>query len=105
MLVDAASLTKIAKTNKMVVDITKANTWNYSPQCYLMMHAAHNATMQVKKRRFDTRHVQIKYFEATWPGAFVAHRIQPLHGSMHTYTKKKHRSHDEVQQQVQGPWL
>ena len=30
----------------------------------------------------------------------MAHRIQPLHGSMHAITKKKHRSDNEVQQQV-----
>ena len=29
----------------------------------------------------------------------MAHRIQPLHGSMHAHTKKRHRSDDEVQQQ------
>ena len=56
--------------------------------------------MQVEKRRFCTRYVQIKYFEASWPGALVAHRIQPLHGSMHAHTKKRHRSDHEVQQQV-----
>ena len=30
----------------------------------------------------------------------MAHRIQPLHGSMHAITKKRHRSDNEVQQQV-----
>ena len=55
--------------------------------------------MQVEKRRFCTQYVQIKYFEASWPGALVAHRIQPLHGSMRAHTKK-HRSADEVKQQV-----
>ena len=33
-------------------------------------------------------YVQIKYFEASWRGALVAHRIQPLHGSMHAHRKK-----------------
>ena len=56
--------------------------------------------MQVEKRRFCKQYVQIKYFEASWPGALVAHRIQPLHGSMHAHTKKRHRSDDELQQQV-----
>ena len=30
----------------------------------------------------------------------MAHRLEPLHGSMNAYTKKRHRSDDEVQQQV-----
>ena len=30
----------------------------------------------------------------------MAHRIQPLPGSMHAHTKKRHRSDDGVQQQV-----
>ena len=56
--------------------------------------------MQVEKRRFCTRYVQIKYFEASWPGALVAHRIEPLPGSMRAHTKKRPRSDHEVQQQV-----
>ena len=55
--------------------------------------------MQVEKGRFCTQYVQIKYFEASWPGALVAHRIQPLHGSMHAHTKKRHRD-DEGNQQL-----
>ena len=30
----------------------------------------------------------------------MAHRVQPLHGSMHTLTKKRQHSDDEVEQQV-----
>ena len=30
----------------------------------------------------------------------MAHRIQPLHGSMHAHTKQRNRSVDEFQQQV-----
>ena len=56
--------------------------------------------MQVEKRAFRKKYVQIKYFEASWPGALVAQRIQPLPGSMLAHTKKRHRSDDEVQQQV-----
>ena len=56
--------------------------------------------MEGEKRLFGSPYVQIKYFEASWPGALVAHRIQPLHGSMHAHTKKRHRSDDEDQQQV-----
>ena len=55
--------------------------------------------MEVEKRRFYTQCVQIKYFEASWPGAPVAHRIQPLHGSMHAHTKKRHHD-DEGNQQL-----
>ena len=55
--------------------------------------------MQVEKRQFCKQYVQIKYFEASWPGALVAHRIQPLHGSMHAHTKKGHHD-DEGHQQL-----
>ena len=88
MLVDAVSLTDIANNNKLIVDISKISPWNHSDQCYLMLDVFRSGTMQVEKRRFCTRYVQIKYFEASWPGALVAHRIQPLHGSMHAHTKK-----------------
>ena len=64
-----------------------------------MLDVIRSGTMQVEKRRFCKQYVQIKYFEASWPGALVAHRIQPLHGSMHAHTKIRHRS-DEVEQQV-----
>ena len=88
MLVDAVSLTEITESNKLIVDISQFSPWNYSHQCYLMLDVFRSGTMQVEKRRFCTRYVQIKYFEASWPGALVAHRIQPLHGSMHAHTKK-----------------
>ena len=52
--------------------------------------------MQVEKRRFCTQFVQIKYFEASWPGARVAHRIQPLHGSMNAHTKKREPHDDQA---------
>ena len=100
MLVDAVSLTDIANNNKLIVDISKISPWNHSDQCYLMLDVFRSGTMQVEKRRFCTQYVQIKYFEASWPAALVAHRIQPLHGSMHAHTKQRHRSDDEVQQQV-----
>ena len=100
MLVDAVPLTGIANKNKLIVDISKVSPWNHSDQCYLMLDVFRSGTMQVEKRHFSKRYVQIKYFEASWPGALVAHRIQPLPGSMHAYTKKRGRSHDRVQQQV-----
>ena len=56
--------------------------------------------MEVETRDFGTRYVQIKYFEASWPGAPVAHRIEPLHGTMHAQTKRKCQSNVEVQQQL-----
>ena len=58
--------------------------------------------MQVEKRRFCKQYVQIKYFEASWPGALVAHRIQPLHGSMHAHTKKRHRDDEGNQLRATG---
>ena len=65
-----------------------------------MLDVFWSGTMEIEKRRFSKQYVQVKYFEASWPGALVAPRIQPLHGSMHAHTKKRHRSDDEVQQQV-----
>ena len=56
--------------------------------------------MEVERRRLSSRFVQIKYFEASWPGALVAHRIEPLHGSMHAHTNKRQRANDEGKQQV-----
>ena len=56
--------------------------------------------MNVQKRKFRTRYVRIKYFEASWPEAPVAHRIEPCHGSMRAVTKKRQRSGNEVQEQV-----
>ena len=87
LLVDGVSLTHIANENKLIVDISEISPWNHSEKCYLMLDVFRSGTMQVEKRRFCTRYVQIKYFEASWPGALVAHRIQPLHGSMHAITK------------------
>ena len=81
--------TEIAKNKKLTVDISKISPWNYSLECYLMLDVFRSGTMQVEKRRFCKQYVQIKYFEASWPGALVAHRIQPLHGSMHAHTENK----------------
>ena len=90
MLVNAVSLTDIANQNKLIVDISKISPWRHADQCYLMLDVfrLRSGTVQVEKRRFCTRYVQIKYFEASWPGALVAHCIEPLHGTMHAQTKK-----------------
>ena len=45
--------------------------------------------MEVEKRKSHTQYVHIKYFEANWPRSRVAHRIQPLHGSMNAHTKHR----------------
>ena len=58
--------------------------------------------MQVEKRRFQMRYVQIKYLEASWPGAQVAHRIHPLHGTMNAHTNKRHRSDPAAHQHARG---
>ena len=58
--------------------------------------------MQVQKRRFCTKYVKIKYFEASWPEAPVAHRIEPCHGSMRAFTKKRQRPGNELQEQRHG---
>ena len=101
-MVDAVSLTEITNTNKLIVGISKISPWNYSLQCYLMLDVFRSGTMQVEKRWFCKQYVQIKYLEASWPGALVAHRIRPLHGSMHAHTKKRHRDDEghQVEQQV-----
>ena len=56
--------------------------------------------MEVVKRRFRSQYVHLKYIEASWPAALVAHRIEPLHGTMRALTNKRNRSDDGVQQQV-----
>ena len=88
MLVDGVSLKHIANENKLIVDISKISPWNRSEQCYLKLHVFRSGTMQVEKRRFCAQYAQIKYYEASWPRALVAHRMQPLHGSMHAHTKQ-----------------
>ena len=103
MLVNAASLKHIATTHALIVDISKFCPWNYSDGCWLLLDVFRSGTMHVEKRKFCSQYVQIKYLEASWPGALVAHRIQPTHGSMHAYTKRqknRYRSYEEVQQQV-----
>ena len=54
-----------------------------------MLDVFRSGTMQVEKKKLCTPYVQIKYLEASWPGALVAHRIQPLHGSMNAHTEKQ----------------
>ena len=89
LLVDGVSRTHIANANKLIADISKISSWNDSDQYYLMLDVFRSGTMQVEKRPSRKKNVQIKYFEASRPAALVAHRIQPLHGSMHAHTKKK----------------
>ena len=88
MLLNAVSLIEIANKKKLIVDISKFSPWNSSMRCYLNLDVIRSDTMDVEKRRFSTQYVQIRYFEASWPGALVAHRIEPLHGTMNTHTKK-----------------
>ena len=76
MLVDAVSLTEVAKNNKLIVDISKISPWNRSEECYLMLDVFRSGTMEVHKRPFRKRYVQIKYLEASWPvcaAAYLAH--------------------------------
>ena len=89
LLVQSISLTQILNKEKLIVDISRIRPWNYSEKCYLMLDVfcLSSGTVHVMKRRFCTRYVQIKYFEASWPEALVAHRIQPLPGSMRAITK------------------
>jgi len=89
MLVDAVEREDIIKKNKLIVDISKLTAWGKQHECYLLLDVFETSTMQVQKRQFRTQKVQIKYFEASWPGALVAHRIEPLLGSTHAHTKKK----------------
>ena len=101
LLVQSISLTQILNKEKLIVDISTIRPWNYSEKCYLMLDVfcLRSGTVHVKKRRFCTRYVQIKYFEASWPEALVAHRIRPLPGSMRAITKKRLHPDSELQQQ------
>ena len=45
MLVDAVSLTEIAKNNKLIVDISTISSWNDSRQCYLTLDVFRSDTM------------------------------------------------------------
>ena len=87
MLVDAVSLDEIHKNKKLIVDISTMRPWNKSLQCYLMLDVFRSGTMEVEKRKCRTQCVNITYVEASWPRACVAHRIQPLHGSMNAHTE------------------
>ena len=92
ILVDAVLLEEIAKNKKLMVDISKISPWDNSHQCYLMLDVFRSGTMQVEKRLFCTQYVQINYVEASWPGALVAHRIQP-HARIDARTyEKRHRA-------------
>ena len=51
-------------------------------------------------RAFRKQYVQIKYLEASGPGLPVAHRFEPLPGSMQAHTKKRHRN--DVEQKTQA---
>ena len=55
--------------------------------------------MQVEKKKLCAQYVQIKSFEASWPGALVAHRIEPLRGSMRALSKTKDRHGQDVHAQ------
>ena len=100
MLVDAISVPDIAKKNMLIVDISKLSSWDWDKGCYLRLDVFKSGSMEVETKNFLEKYVQIKYFEASWPGAPVAHRIEPLHGTMHAQTKRRFPSNVEVQQQV-----
>ena len=65
MLIYAISLEEIANTNKLIVDISKINPWDYSLHCYLLLDVFQTGTMEIGKRRFGKQYVQIKHFEAS----------------------------------------
>ena len=91
-LVDAISDTYIADYNKLIVDISNFSRFKDDTRCYLTLYVFSPGTTHVEKRRFCKQYVQIKYLEASWPAALVAHRIQPLPGSMHAHTEQKKAS-------------
>ena len=93
--------TEIVKNQKLIVDLELLTEWNSNSQCYLWLYVSRPGTMQVEKKRFCKRYVQIRYFEGSWPAALVAHRFQPLPGSMRALTKKRNRE-DEGNQQWQS---
>ena len=88
MLVDAISVPLIAKKKMLIVDISELSPWDWDKGCYLTLPVFKSGSMEVETKNFLKKYVQIKYFEASWPGAPVAHRIEPLHGTMNAHTKK-----------------
>ena len=102
MLVDAILLAEIIQRNKLIVDISEISSWDYTNHCYLMLNVFQRGTTQVYRHPVRKSKVQIKYFEASWPGDPVAHRIEPLPQSMASLTKKRLRD-DAVDGQQMGP--
>ena len=88
ILVNAISLEELTKKNKLIIDISTISAWNHSEMCYLKLDVFQSGTMHVEQRPFSQKYVQIKYFEASWPGARVAHRLEPLKGSMQAHMTK-----------------
>ena len=97
MLVDKVELQHMFMDGKLIVDISHFRPWNYKEECYMILDVFHNGTPW--RTKFCTRFVQIRYFEASWPGAPVAHRIEPLTGSIRGHTKTWRRSDDDDQMQ------
>ena len=97
-LVGAISQEYIAERGMLLVNISKLTSWNHSEGCYLMLDVFRTGTMNVEKRRFKTKWVRIRYFEANWPQDPVAKRIEPLRGSMAACTNKRHHPDDDVHQ-------
>ena len=94
-LVDHIMLHEIATQKKLIVDIEEITSWNHTKGCYLEMDVFKKGSRDVESMTFCHRYLQIKYLEASWPGAPVTHRIQPLAGSMNAFTsKKKTRAYD-----------
>ena len=88
MLVEAVLREELIKDKRLIVDVSKISPWHNSRKCYLELDVFESGTMQVQKKMVCTPYVQLKYLEASWPGALVAHRIEPLHGSMNGHTEK-----------------
>ena len=89
MLINNVSLKEIYYNKRLVVDVRKFSRWNHKEKYYLLLDVFKNGTMDVEKKKIVTGTVQIKYFDASWPAAPVAHRVQPTHGYMNTLSETK----------------
>ena len=100
MLVDGISRRQIAESNKLIVDMQKIATWDDTKGCFLELDAFRTGTKYVYKRAMAAPYLQIRHFEASWPGGRVARRITPLPGFMFARTTKRQRHDDEDWQPV-----
>ena len=91
LLIQNISNYYLATCGKVVIDIEKIS--GGSP---LSLYAfTNNKTPTVSERKIHKRFLELKHFEANWPGEAVANRITPTHGGINSQTNK--RTHKEAE--------